>query len=56
MSLTPNGLALKLPEKDLRALFDQGGQALQHFPKAPVKKDYVILPAHLVDDESALQG
>jgi len=54
MSLSPVGLALKLPEHDLQALFGQGAKPLQYFPKAPVKKDYVVLPPHMVDDISVL--
>jgi TfoX/Sxy family transcriptional regulator of competence genes len=54
MSLSPAGLALKLPKEDCRTLFEQGGKPLRYFPKAPVKKDYVILPPRLVNDESAL--
>ncbi|MCH8182960.1 MAG: TfoX/Sxy family protein [Proteobacteria bacterium] len=54
MSLTPVGLALKLPERDRDALMSEGGAALKYFPKAPVKKEYVVLPGKLVEDERAL--
>ena len=54
MTLTTVGLALKLPEDDRNALRDQGAKALRYFPRAPVKKDYVLLPIQLVDDDCAL--
>jgi TfoX/Sxy family transcriptional regulator of competence genes len=56
MTLTPVGLALKLPEGDRNRLFDQGGKPLQYFPKAPVKKDYVLTPLHLIDDDAGLRA
>ena len=52
MSLTPVGLALKLPKDDCAALLNQGAKPLQYFPKAPVKKDYVLLPSKFRDDEN----
>ena len=54
MTLTNVGLALKLPEKDCKLLFDQGGKPLQYFPKAPVKKNYVLLPNQIIDDNGSL--
>lgn len=54
MSLTVHGLALKLPQDDLDTLFDQGAKPLQYFPKAPVKKDYAVLPPDLVADAAGL--
>lgn len=54
MTLTPVGLALKLPEADRNMLFDQGAKPLQYFPKAPVKKDYVLPPIQLIDDDGKL--
>ncbi len=50
MTLTTVGLALKLPEDDRNGLFDQGAKPLKYFPKAPVKKDYALLPPELIDD------
>ena len=44
MTLTPAGLALKLPENDRNALFEQSAEPLKYFPNAPVKKSYVLLP------------
>ena len=51
ITLTPVGLALKLPEDARAELMAQGGTALRYFPKAPVKKDYVVLPAALRENE-----
>lgn len=51
ITLTPVGLALKLPEDALAELMAQGGTALRYFPKAPVKKHYVVLPAALREDK-----
>lgn len=49
MSLTPVGLALKLPEPRRDALMVAGGSALRYFPNGPVKTDYVVLPETLTD-------
>lgn len=54
ISLSPAGLALKLPEEQRRRLFDAGGSALQYFPNLPVKKDYVVLPGDIAADMAAL--
>ena len=54
MSLSPVGLALKLPDNDITVLFEQGASPLQYFPKAPVKKDYVVLPTQIVDQKNEL--
>jgi len=54
MTLTTVGLALKLPEDDRNTLFAEGAKPLGYFPQAPLKKEYVLLPSRVVDDESAL--
>lgn len=54
MTLTPVGLALKLSEEDRQTLTDLGAKPLQYFPKAPIKKDYVVLPTAIVDDGKEL--
>ncbi len=54
MSLTPAGLALKLAEADCADLRALGGRSLQYFPKAPVKKDYVVVPDDIAGDPAAL--
>ena len=53
MTLTPVGLALKLPEAARTSLLDQGAKPLRYFPKAPVKKDYVVLPEDVSGDPDA---
>ncbi len=56
VTLTPVGLALKLPEGS-RALLEQtGATQLRYSPEGPVKKDYVVLPKNILDDISALRG
>ncbi len=54
MTLTPAGLALKLSDHDRAELTVLGAVPLRYFPKAPVKKDYVILPDSVVSDDAAL--
>jgi len=54
MTLTPKGLALKLPERDRAALLAEGAKPLRYFPKAPEKKEYVILPEGIQSDPGAL--
>lgn len=54
MSLTPAGLALKLSASDRAALLDHGATPLRYFPKAPIKKDYVVIPESIRSDEDAL--
>ena len=55
MTLTPVGLALKLPEGDRNALFDQSWKPVRYFPNAPVKMDHALLPSQLIDDEGVLK-
>lgn len=54
LSLTPAGLALKLPKAARNSMADKGGTPLRYFPKAPVKKDYIVLPESVAADVSAL--
>ncbi len=54
ITLTTVGLALKLPEETRAALLDKGAEALRYFPNAPIKKDYVLIPKQLADDQAAL--
>jgi TfoX/Sxy family transcriptional regulator of competence genes len=44
MTLTPIGLALKLPDQECRDHFKRGCKPLRYFPRSPVKKNYVLLP------------
>ena len=55
MSLTSVGLAVKLAEPDKEALMRMGGTALQYFPKAPVKKAYVVVPENLAANTDLLK-
>ena len=44
-TLTPKGFAIKLPETNKDKLLKEGkAKKLRYFSKAPIKKDYVILP------------
>lgn len=55
VTLTPAGLALKLPEDRRAALLKRGATPLRYFPKAPVKKEYVALPESLARDDGTLK-
>ena len=54
MTLTAVGLALKLPADDRERLFAEGAKPLKYFPKAPVKKEYAVLPQEIVADDRGL--
>ncbi len=55
-SLTPVGLALKLPEKTKnRLLKSEKAIPLQYFPKAPIKKEYVLFPAGIHENLRTLR-
>ena len=54
MTLTPVGLAVKLPPARRDALLAAGGRPLRYFPGAPVKKAYVLLPDEAASDDQAL--
>lgn len=54
MTLTPAGLALKLPQRARARLLASGGAQLRYFPDGPIKKDYVVVPETLAKDASAL--
>ncbi len=55
MTRTPVGLALKLPEDACEALFAAGGTPLRYFAKAPVKKQYVVVPEGIAGDVARLK-
>lgn len=55
ISLTPVGLAVKLAEPDKEALMRMRGTALRYFPKAPVKKAYVVVPENLAANTDLLK-
>ena len=54
MSLSPVGLAFKLPEEHVQNVLNQGGKPLKYFPKAPVKKGYAVLSPQQTTDQEAL--
>ncbi len=56
ITLTPAGLAMKLPEADRAALRKRGAKPLRYFPKAPIKKDYVVLPRAVRDNTRSLRS
>ncbi len=56
-SLTPVGLALKLPPTDREAMFDDGrGLPLRYFDGGKVKKEYVVLSEPVVADSSEVKA
>jgi len=55
-TLTPKGFAIKLPEKNREKLLKEGkAKKLRYFPKAPIKKGYIILPKAMTDDLKILR-
>lgn len=56
MTLTPVGFALKLPKQIRESLIkNKSAKTLRYFPKAPIKKDYVILLEEVMDDKATLE-
>ena len=56
ITLTPVGLAIKLPEKSRNTLMKQkSAKPLKYFPKGHIKKDYVILPKSMLNDMKTLR-
>lgn len=56
MTLTPVGFALKLPEQLRESLIKEGAKKLRYFPKAPIKKEYVLLSRKLMDDQTTFNN
>ena len=57
ISLTPVGLALKLPEETKNTLLkDKTAVPLRYFPKGPIKKDYVLFPNGMKNGGKALHN
>src|SRR5712692_10847147 len=54
MTLTSVGLALKLPQDSRELLIGNGASPLRYFPKGPIKKDYVVVPKALANNEETL--
>ena len=55
ISLTGVGLAVKLPEDGRARLMADGAKPLRYFPKAPIKKQYVVLPDGLAEDPEQIR-
>lgn len=56
ISLTKVGLALKLPDEDIRGLFESGNaKEMRYFPKAPVKKQYALMADPFLADDKRLR-
>ena len=55
-TLTPKGFAIKLPGKNIKKLLKEGkAKKLRYFPKAPIKKDYILLSNAMTDDLKILR-
>ena len=51
ITLTPVGFAIKLPETVRNDLMKEKGiKSLKHFPKPPIKKEYVVLSKSKMND------
>lgn len=55
VTLTPAGLALKLPEEGRNKLKKEGARALRYFAKGPIKKEYVVVPGKIRNDKRKLK-
>ena len=56
-SLTPAGLAVKLPHATREAMFEDGrGQPLRYFEGGKVKREYVVLSQPLSGDPSRVRA
>ncbi len=56
ISLTPVGLAMKLPEETKeRLLKNKKAVPLRYFPKGPIKKEYVLFPVGVTNGGKTLQ-
>ena len=57
ISLTPVGLAIKLPEATINMLLkDKKAVPLRYFPKGPIKKSYVLFPGGVEKGGKALHS
>jgi len=51
------GIALKLPSRILKDIFKEPGVThLKYFAKGHVKKEYAVLPSHILNDQSRLRN
>ena len=57
MTLTPVGLAIKLPGETIENLLDKKKAVpLRYFPRGPVKKGYVLFPGGVAEGSETLHG
>jgi TfoX/Sxy family transcriptional regulator of competence genes len=55
-SLTPAGLAVKLPEQSRSTLLrERRGRPLRYFERGPIKKEYVVLSRRVESDSEAVR-
>ena len=55
-SLSPAGLAVKLPEDERKGLIENGdGMEFRFFPNGPIKKNYLALSEAIMGDEGKLR-
>ena len=55
-TLSPKGFAIKLPENIRKKLLkEKKAKKLRYFPKAPIKKGYVVFSKSLSDDLKSLR-
>ena len=55
ITLTPVGLAMKLPEEARSELMAAGATPLRYFPNGPIKKDYVVVSQALSANGEGLE-
>ena len=56
ITLTPAGVAIKLPEKYRAKLIKEKCiKSLRYFPMAPIKKEYIVLPESKIRDLTKLK-
>ena len=57
ITLTPKGLAIKLPFNMREELFkEKKAKPLRYFPKAPIKKEYVLLSKEATKNTTLLKN
>jgi TfoX/Sxy family transcriptional regulator of competence genes len=49
------GLALKLPQSELKEQFEKGCEPLKYFPKGHIKKDYAIISQSIMENRSKIR-
>lgn len=54
MTLTPVGVALKIPDGIGDELLAGDGEPLRYFPNGPIKRGYVCFPDSLLDNHPRL--